>query len=82
VKVNQRWYILHTCNHYTESTSLECKEQLERICKGYRKGSICDKLRHELTTGKENACKRAKKLVPFNNPSTSVYLLLNELDKV
>jgi len=76
------WYILHKCNHSAESTSLECIEQLERICKGYRKGSICDKLRHELSTGEEKASKIAKKLIPLKNPSTSVYLLLDELQKV
>lgn len=76
------WYILHTCNHTAEATSQQCVAQLERICRGYRKGSICDKLRHELTTGEENASKRAKKLTLFNNPSTSVYLLFEELSKI
>lgn len=76
------WYILHTCNLAAEVTSQQCVAQLERICRGYRKGSICDKLRHELTTGEENASKRAKKLTLYNNPSTSVYWLLDELNKV
>jgi hypothetical protein len=76
------WYILHICNYSAEATSPQCVAQLERICRDYRKGSICDKLRHELTTGEEGASKRAKKLTLFNNPSTSVYLLLDELKKV
>ncbi|MDO9340982.1 MAG: RloB family protein [Bacteroidales bacterium] len=76
------WYILHTCNHTAEATSQQCVAQLERICKGYRKGSICDKLKHELITGTEKAVVRAKKLPLYSNPSTSVYLLLNELRKV
>lgn len=76
------WFILHTCNHGAETTSAQCIAQLERICKGYRKGYICDKLRQELTTGEQDAYKRAKKLTLYNNPSTSVYKLIDELRKV
>jgi hypothetical protein len=76
------WYILHTCNHTAESTSTECVSQLERICKDYKKGFICDKLKNELKTGVEHALKRSKKLSLFNNPSTSVYLLIEELIKI
>jgi hypothetical protein len=75
------WYILHTCNHSSAATSQQCVTQLEKICRGYRKGLICDKLNHELTTGEEIATKRAKKLTLFNNPSTSVYKLIDELRK-
>jgi hypothetical protein len=76
------WYILHTCNHTTEATSTQCIAQLERICKSYRKGYICDKLKHELITGGDDAFKRAKKLTLYNNPSTSIYKLIEELRKV
>jgi hypothetical protein len=76
------WYILHTCNHSAEATSAQCIAQLEKICKGYGKGYICDKLKHELNTGGEEACKRAKKLILYNNPSTSIYMLIDELEKV
>jgi hypothetical protein len=79
------WYILHTCNHSGEATSAQCITQLEGICKGYRKGTICDKLKQELISGEENACKWAKKLAlrnNFDNPSTSVYILIDELKKV
>lgn len=76
------WYILHTCNHNAAATSAQCIGQLERICKGYKKGSICDKLKHKLTTGEEDASKRAKKLTAFINPSTSIYKLLDLLKGV
>lgn len=76
------WYILHKYNHTAEATSSQCIGQLERICKGYRKGFICDKLKHELVTGGDDAYKRAKKLTLYNNPSTSVYKLIDELRKV
>jgi hypothetical protein len=76
------WYILHTCNHTAEATSAQCIAQLEKICKEYRKGYICDKLKQKLTLGEEDACKRAKKLTLYNNPSTSIYKLIDELEKV
>ena len=76
------WYILHTCNQTAEITSEQCVEKLLRICKDYRKGAICGKLLHELTTGEDKATVNAKKQTLYNNPSTSVYLLLEELNKV
>jgi hypothetical protein len=76
------WYILHTCNHTAEATSPQCIAQLEIKCSDYRKGFICDKLKHELSNGEEVASKRARKLIPFNNPSTNVYKLIEELKKV
>src|SRR5664280_103106 len=76
------WYILHTVNHTAEITSQQCNEKLGSICSNYKKGSICTKLRNDLTTGEEKAIVRAKKQTLHNNPSTSVYLLLEELKKV
>jgi RloB-like protein len=76
------WYILHTRNHSAEVNSQQCVEKLERMCKDYRKGYICGKLRHELTTGEEKAIANAKKHTLYNNPSTSVYLLIEELNKL
>jgi len=76
------WFILHTCNHGAEATSQQCAVQLVGICKEYKKGSICEKLRQKLTAGEEDAYKRAKKLTLYNNPSTSIYRLIDELRKV
>jgi hypothetical protein len=76
------WYILHICNQTAEITSQQCVEKLERICDDYKKGSICGKLRHELITGAEKAVQRAKKHALHNNPSTSVFLIIEELNKI
>lgn len=76
------WYILHTCNHSAESTSQQILGQLDRICHGYKKGSICVRLNHGLTTGEDQACIRAKRLTSFNNPSTTVYRLIEEIRAV
>ncbi len=76
------WYILHTCNHNYAASTHQCITQLERICKEYKKGFISDKLKNELKTGEAKASSRAKKLTLHDNPSTSVYLLIDEINRV
>jgi hypothetical protein len=76
------WFILHTCNHSAEATSDQCVTQLEGIVRTYRKGYLCDRLKHELESGEENACKRAARLTLYDNPSSSVYRLIEELKSV
>ncbi len=76
------WFILHTCNHAAETSASQCVEQLQGICKGYEKGYLCKRLRHELIIGEDNAIKRARKMIFPTNPSTSVFLLLEELRKI
>jgi hypothetical protein len=46
-----------------------------------RKGAICDKLSLRLISGEEKAINRAKLLQPYRNPSTSVFLFIEELKK-
>lgn len=60
----------------------QCIEKFERQCKDYKKGSICNKLRAKLTEDMGKAVARAKKLTLYNSPSTSVYLLLEELNNL
>jgi hypothetical protein len=74
------WYILHFCNQTAEITSLQCNEILKRINKYYKKGGINGKLREKLIRDMAKAIERAKKHTLYNNPSTSVYLLLDELN--
>mgnify|MGYP001791765686 CR=1 FL=1 len=75
------WYILHFVNQFSEITSQRCIEKLEGICKDYRKGVICGKLRENLDRNIDRAVVKAKKLPPRLNPSTSIYLLVDELTK-
>lgn len=73
------WYILHYCNHTSEIKTSDCIAKFERICQDYRKGEIKDKLKEKLIEKFDSAIKYAKKLQLYNNPSTSVYLLIEEL---
>jgi len=75
------WYILHYTNHSHAISSEECVGKFERICHEYKKGKISCKLGAKLNEHKEKAMVRAKKLPPYENPSTSVYLLIDVLEE-
>lgn len=74
------WYILHYCTQSSEIFSQQCIKKLTTLCKSYRKGAICVKLRDKLSEDLKKAGDRARKLTLYQNPSTSVYLLIEELD--
>lgn len=75
------WYILHYTNHAHAISSEECVGKFERICHEYKKGKIPCTLGTKLNENIEKAVSRAKKLPLYENPSTSVYLLIDELEE-
>ena len=75
------WYILHYCNQTAEISTPQCIKKIGSLCKNYCKGSICEKLKGKLTSDMNKARERAKRLTLHQNPSTSVYLLIDELDR-
>ena len=76
------WYILHFCNQTAYINTNDCINKLEENCREYKKGKIPNKLKIKLTESVKKAIERAKKKDLYNNPSTSVYLLIEELNKV
>jgi len=76
------WYILHYCNQTGEISTQDCVEKFQRICKGYSKGYISPGLSEKLSVEMGKAVQRAKKLTLYQNPSTSVYLIIEELEKI
>jgi len=76
------WYILHHCNQSTQLSTLDCVTKFERMYHDYKKGEISGKLKNKLIEKVDQAIKNAKKLKTFENPSTSVYLLIEELNFV
>lgn len=76
------WYIFHFANHTAEINTDDCLKKLQSLCPSYKKGDIPVKLKEKLEEKKIEAVKRAKKQAGFNNPSTNIYLFLEELDKV
>lgn len=76
------WLLLHYTDQRAEIGSADCVSRLSGYIKQYRKGklSIEDKL--SLMDNVTIASKRAKKLSPYKNPSTTIYELIEELDKL
>ncbi|TVQ91983.1 MAG: hypothetical protein EA393_04240, partial [Bacteroidetes bacterium] len=58
------------------------KEIENRNRNNYHKGAIDNRLEEKLTTNQSKACERGRKLKLFNNPSSNMYEMIEELEKV
>lgn len=76
------WYIYHICSHTAEISSENCIKKLQTLCLNYKKGYLPVNLNLKLEKHKCDAIKRSKNQKPFENPSTLLYLLLEELEKI
>ena len=77
------WFLLHFREQTTSITSKQSIMKLQACSNGYKKGSLSEEEKKVLSSNKELAIQRAKSLTEYNNPSTTVYKLLEMLkDKV
>ena len=76
------WYLLHCQNQTASLTSGECISKLKNHINSYQKGFFDDKLKTRMVENKNKSISRAKVLSEFCNPSTNVYTLVEELDKI
>ncbi|GHT65226.1 abortive infection protein [Bacteroidia bacterium] len=76
------WYLLHFKNQTAELTSENCVSELTNHFGNYKKGVLNEKLKDKLLNNKNIVVSRAKNLVEFKNPSTNVYVFVEELDKI
>jgi len=76
------WLLLHYTEVNTELTSEECVKRLSAIVKDYTKGRISIECMQQLMKNVPLAIDRAKKLSYFQNPSTTIYHLIEELEKL
>jgi len=76
------WFLLHYKNQTASTDSAYCCKELKNRNQTYKKGEINNKLKEKLISKKDDATKRAKKLNQFKNPSTTVYKLVEILDKL
>ncbi len=75
------WFLLHYKNQKVAITTDECiKELSKRNRNKYKKGLIDGDLKATLTVKRTDACKRAKATKHFENPSTNVYIFIDELN--
>lgn len=76
------WYLLHLKEQNAVINCADCNKELVRRNGNYSKIAIDAKLKDILATKHLKARHRAKKLVHYDNPCSTVYLLLEALDEV
>ena len=73
------WFLLHYQDQKSEISSDKCIKKLQKVSKEYKKGTLSEEEKDVLAKNKEVAVERAKKLAEFQNPSSTVYKLLEKL---
>ena len=73
------WFLLHYQEQKAEIASEKCVQKYQKVSKGYKKGILSEEEKEGFTKNRESAIDRAKKLAAFQNPSTTVFKLLEEL---
>lgn len=76
------WFLLHYKNQSSAVDSKYCCKELNNRNKKYSKGIIDTKLQDKLIQKQEDAVKRAKNLEDYNNPSSTLYLLIETLEEL
>ena len=73
------WFLLHYQEQKSEISSDMCIKKLQKVSKEYKKGMLSEDEKSVLAEKKELAIQRAKSQDGFDNPSTTIYRLLEML---
>jgi len=73
------WFLLHYKNQKATCESSFCMRELKNRNKNHRKGELNQKLKDKLRDKMKYAVKNAKALTDYENPSSTVYLLVEAL---
>ena len=77
------WLLLHYTEQRAEISSVDCVGKLSRYIKQYKKGKLpAFENQMYLMKNVQTACKRARQLKSYNNPSSTVYELIGVLEKL
>lgn len=76
------WYLLHFEECHAELTQNACITKLKRHLEYYTKGTLALKEKQQLSDRISEATKRAKKLDTYDNPSTTIYKLIDLLESL
>lgn len=76
------WYLLHFQEQTAALNSVECNRKLILHNVNYKKGTHDRKFIDKLHDKQLKAIHRASKLIKHENPSTQVFLLINELEVI
>ena len=75
------WFLLHYQNLDVETSSEDCLRKLLTHSPQYEKGTLTDSEKRVLIENIPEAIERAKKLKEYKNPSTSVYRLIEAMER-
>ena len=73
------WFLLHYQEQKTEISSGKCIQKLQKFSKEYKKGILSEEEKTFLAEKKDLAIERAKNMIGYQNPSSTVYKLLEKL---
>lgn len=76
------WFLLHYRNQTAFISTQECLAKLKSLVPGYKKGTINLSLATGLEENTQDATNRAKNLKHFENPSSTIYLLIDEIQSL
>ena len=73
------WFLLHYQEQKTALSTDRCIQLMQKVSKEYKKGILSDREKKVLADNRNLAAERAKCLEEYQNPSTTVYRLLELL---
>jgi len=76
------WYLLHFEECHAELTQNACIKKLKRHLEHYIKGNLSLNEKQYLSEKISEATARAKALVSYNNPSTTIYKMIELLNSL
>ena len=76
------WFVLHFQDYKTYCTSKNSLLILRNYWRNYKKGKLLLSQQRDLLSKQDIAIERAKKGKRLDNPSSSVYRIIEELDKI
>lgn len=76
------WHLLHFEECHAELTQKACNRRLAKHLERYEKGKLSLNERQQLSERTSEATARAKGLMPYNNPSTTIYRMIELLERL
>jgi len=76
------WFLLHFKEQRGGIDCNACEKELRKHHAGYVKGKLSLKFRQDLDEKQDRAVERARKLNHPDNPSSTIYLLIEELERI
>lgn len=76
------WYLLHFEECHAELTQNTCIKKLKRHLEHYTKGTLVFNEKQQLSDKTSDATARAKAMETYNNPSTTIYKIIEQLENL